>query len=79
MIAADLFEAREIVKATLAQDSHRRCNCREKINAGEWDEGQKVRAALAGIKRGRALALSCRCPVCASDMRGLTPCMNEES
>ncbi|GEM_PF-5534024 len=77
MSGSDLIEAREIVKATLPQDSHRRCNCREKIEAGAWDNGQKVQAALAGIRRGRALAVSCHCPVCVSDLRGLTPCLSE--
>lgn len=77
MSTSDLVEAREIVKATLAKGGHRRCNCRERIDAGAWDEGQKVRAALAGIQRGRFLALSCRCPVCVSDMRGLAPCLSE--
>ena len=53
MTDPDLIAAREIVKATLTLDSHRRCNCREHIDAGEWDAGQKVRATLAGIKHGR--------------------------
>jgi len=74
MADADLLDAREIVKATLAPDSHRACNCREAIDAGDWDKAQKVRAALAGIRRGRALARSCRCVPCLSDMRGLVPC-----
>ena len=51
----DLIEAREIVKATLVPESHARCDCREKIDAGEWDRGHKVRATLAAIKRGREL------------------------
>lgn len=50
-----LLEAREIVKATLT-DSHQFCDCRAKIDAGEWDTGQKVRAALAALKRGMELA-----------------------
>lgn len=54
----DLIEAREIVKATLTEGNHKRCNCRSEIDAGEWDNGQKVRATLAGIKRGRELAAS---------------------
>lgn len=50
---ADRRAAREIVKATLTPEDHRRCNCREKIDAGLWDGGQKVRAALVGIYFGR--------------------------
>ena len=50
-----LVEAREIVKATLTPERHKRCNCRQEIDAGKWDDGQKVRATLAGIKRGITL------------------------
>lgn len=53
---SDIIEARGIVKATLTPENHERCNCRQEIDAGEWDRGQKVRAALAGIQRGRVLA-----------------------
>jgi hypothetical protein len=53
-----LIEAREIVKATLSPDRHSRCNCREKIAAGEWDEGQKVQASLAALRRGIELGAS---------------------
>lgn len=74
MIDADLLDARAIVKATLDPASHSRCNCRAAIDAGNWDKGQKVRAALSGIRRGRALARSCRCTACLSDPRGLVPC-----
>lgn len=52
----DLLEARNIVKATLTEQSHRGCNCRAQIDAGKWDDGHKVRATLAGIRRGRELA-----------------------
>lgn len=76
MIDADLRDAREIVKATLDPGSHRACSCRAAIDAGDWDKGQKVRAALSGIRRGRALARSCRCIACVSDMRGLVPCQH---
>ncbi|MEE4452892.1 hypothetical protein [Novosphingobium resinovorum] len=78
MIDPNLIAAREIVKATLKPDSHQRCNCRAEIDAGGWDGGQTVRATLAGIKRGRELAASCQCAVCRSDLRGITPCLNEE-
>lgn len=77
MIDPDLIEAREIVKSTLKASSHRRCNCRAEIDAGGWDNGQTVRATLAGIKRGRTLARSCGCAVCRSDVVGLVPCLNE--
>lgn len=73
----DIIEAREIVKATLKPGSHRGCNCRTDIDAGRWDDGHKVRATLAGIKRGRALARTCGCSVCRSDVVGLVPCLNE--
>lgn len=79
MADPDLIEAREIVKATLTPGSHTRCNCRAEIDAGGWDDGHQVRATLAGIKRGRALARSCRCAVCRSDVVGLVPCLNEEN
>ncbi len=52
----DLLLARQCVIETLKPEDHRRCNCREKIAAGEWDNGHKVRIALAAIKRGRELA-----------------------
>jgi hypothetical protein len=74
----DLIEARAIVTATLDPASHARCGCKAEINAGLWDLGHKVRAALAGIKRGRALARTCECLVCSSDMRGLHPCAMED-
>lgn len=74
MLDPDLIEARQIVKATLTPGSHRRCNCRAEIDAGDWDDFQKIRATLAGIKRGRELAAVCR-----SDLRGITPCLNEEN
>ncbi len=51
-----LIEARKIVKAGLSERSHAKCNCRKEIDAGEWDNGGKVKAALAGIKRGFQLA-----------------------
>ena len=47
-----LIEAREIVKSTLTESSHKRCNCRAEIDAGEWDKGQKIRASLAALHRG---------------------------
>ena len=50
----DLIAARDIVKATLDPDSHKRCHCRDEIDAGRWDRGQKVRATIAGIRYGRA-------------------------
>lgn len=50
----DLLAARDIVKATLDPDSHKRCHCRDEIDAGRWDRGQKVRATIAGIRYGRA-------------------------
>lgn len=52
----DLVEARQVVIDTLAPENHARCNCREEIANGGWDSGQKVRASLAAIKRGRELA-----------------------
>lgn len=55
MADAELIEAREIVKATLTPENHKTCNCREQIDAGEWDSGQKVRAAAEGLRRGRLL------------------------
>lgn len=79
MLDPDLIEARRIVKETLTPGSHQRCNCRAEIDAGGWDDVQKVRATLAGIKRGRELAAACQCAVCRSDLRGITPCLNEES
>lgn len=51
-----LIEAREIVKTTLTPERHRRCNCRDEIDMGKWDSGQKVRAALAALRRGMELA-----------------------
>lgn len=78
MTDPDLIEAREIVKAMIDPVSHKRCNCRAEIDAGEWDRGHKVRATLAGIKRGRALARTCGCAVCATDMKGIVPCVMEE-
>lgn len=51
-----LVEAREIVKETLTPENHKRCDCRGEIDRGEWDRGQKVRAALAALKRGMELA-----------------------
>ncbi|CCW15783.1 hypothetical protein EBBID32_1110 [Sphingobium indicum BiD32] len=78
MTDPDIIQAREIVKATLNPDSHKRCNCRAEIDAGQWDRGHKVRASLAGIKRGRALARTCDCAVCASDMKGIVPCVRED-
>ena len=53
-----LIEARGIVKATLTPKNHTGCSCREDIDAGKWDNGQKVRASLAALKRGMELALS---------------------
>lgn len=47
-----LAEAREIVKATLTPDRHMRCDRRSEIDLGQWDDGQKIRAALAALKRG---------------------------
>lgn len=79
MIDPDLIEAREIVKATLTPENHRNCICRGNIDAGYWNDGHKVRATLAGIKRGKALARACTCAVCQSDMIGLVPCLNEGS
>lgn len=55
-----LLEARQIVKATLTPDRHSRCNCREEIDAGEWDKGQKIRATLAGLHRGIEIAATHR-------------------
>lgn len=78
MTDPDIIEAREIVKATLAPDSHRLCNCRAEIDAGKWDGGHKVTATLAGIKRGRALSRTCKCIACASDKKGIVPCAMEE-
>ena len=75
---SDLIEARAIVIATLNPASHARCSCSLEIDAGLWDLGHKVRAALAGIKRGRTLARTCDCIVCASDMRGIHPCAMED-
>ncbi len=56
MVDADLIEAREIVKATLTPENHKHCNCRQEIDSGAWDAGQKVRAAAEGIRRGRLLS-----------------------
>lgn len=39
--------AREAVKSTLTPERHKRCRCREEIDAGEWDKGHKVRACIA--------------------------------
>lgn len=55
MTDPDLIEARSIVKMTLSPNNHTGCNCRQEIDAGSWDSGQRVRAAFAGIKRGRIL------------------------
>lgn len=77
MLDADLIQARAIVKETLDPRSHTRCRCREEIDAGGWDGGHKVRAALAGIKRGRLLARTCECAVCRSDMKDIAPCAME--
>jgi hypothetical protein len=44
-----LLEAREIVKATLSPEEHKRCNCRAEIDAGYWDNGQKIRIALTAL------------------------------
>lgn len=78
MTDPDLIEAREIVKATLDPQSHKACHCRDQIEAGEWDNVRWLIATLAGIKRGRALARTCDCAVCASDMKGIVPCVREE-
>ncbi|MFQ3894571.1 hypothetical protein [Sphingobium sp. R-7] len=78
MTDPDIIEAREIVKATLDAQSHKACNCRAEIDAGQWDRGHKVRSTLAGIKRGRMLARTCDCAVCAGDMKGIIPCVMEE-
>lgn len=51
----DLLLARAAVIETLTPENHRHCNCREEINAGEWDNGHKVRACLAAIRTTRAL------------------------
>ncbi|MGU3316304.1 hypothetical protein ACLBWH_12205 [Sphingomonas sp. M6A6_1c] len=51
----DLPLARQIVIDTLDPESHRRCDCRDKIAAGEWDRGQKVRIALAAFAKFRTL------------------------
>lgn len=45
-----LIAAREIVKATLTPENHKRCNCRKEIDAGGWDKGQKVRIALTALE-----------------------------
>lgn len=50
-----LVEAREIVKATLTPERHKNCNCREEIDAGDWDDRHSVRAALAALRRGMEL------------------------
>ena len=64
---ADLILAREIVKATLLFEEHRQCNCREEIDRGEWDKGQKIRAALYGIYVGRGRPAQPRQSVQSSD------------
>lgn len=53
-----LAEARDIVIATLKPDSHKHCHCRDEIASGKWDDGQKVRAVLAALRRGIELAKS---------------------
>ena len=47
--AEELALARKMVKRTLSPSRHTRCNCRAEIDAGEWDNGHKVRIALAAI------------------------------
>lgn len=51
-----LIEAREIVKATLSERSHSKCNCRTEIDAGKWDNGHKMVATVAALRRGIELA-----------------------
>lgn len=53
-INPDLPLARQIVIDTLEPENHLRCNCRDKIAAGEWDRGQKVRIALAALAYSRS-------------------------
>lgn len=48
--------ARRIVKATLRPDRHERCNCREEIDRGAWDNGHPMKAALAAIIETREWA-----------------------
>jgi len=50
----DLVLAREAVKNTLNPVDHKRCDCRAKIDAGEWDDRHIMRATLAAIKRASA-------------------------
>lgn len=47
--AEQIARARRIVKETLNPERHKRCRCRDEIDAGEWDNGHKVRIALAAI------------------------------
>lgn len=44
-----LAMARKIVKTTLRSDRHERCNCREEIDSGAWDNGHPMKSALAAI------------------------------
>lgn len=48
----NIHAARAIVKMSLAVESHKRCHCRDKIDAGEWDSSHTMRAALIGIAYG---------------------------
>ena len=41
--------ARQAVKETLSPENHLRCNCREEIDAGKWDNGHKVKACLRAM------------------------------
>jgi hypothetical protein len=55
LVDSDMLLAREIVKETLDPANHAYCDCRREIDRGEWDKGQKVRAALAALRRGKAI------------------------
>lgn len=54
--AEELALARKMVKRTLSPSRHTRCNCRAEIDAGEWDNGHKVRIALAAIRETTELS-----------------------
>ena len=53
-----LLEARQIVKAGLKFGNHSKCHCADEIDAGKWDNGGKIRAALGGLQRGVEIGLS---------------------
>lgn len=50
--AAALVQARQIVSDNLNPTSHRACNCRERIAAGEWDRELSVRSVMTAMGWG---------------------------